>query len=254
MTDPTRIETLLRTRTRFPFLHHVASCVSTQDLAAQQPRDASGNFVEGVFWADHQTRGRGRQQREWHDEPGADLAVTFRVHQPLPSPLLLAAAVPVAVAEAVEPVIGQPLRFKWPNDVYLDGRKLCGVLLDAGVLGQDTWLVGIGVNCNRVRFPPELEPIATSIAVVTGREVDRGDLLLSIAQRLDETLSMLTSGTLARMEEAFRTRLGVVGKRVEVEGLVRQVGMVTELGFGGLRIDAGPLMPLGTIRAIRGIC
>ncbi len=71
MLDDARIETLLRDRTRFRRLVHVASCASTQDLAAAENRAG-----DAIWWADHQTRGRGRQQREWHDDPGQDLAVT----------------------------------------------------------------------------------------------------------------------------------------------------------------------------------
>ncbi len=163
MTDRAQIETLLRTRTRFRHLQHVASCPSTQELATAAPRDAHGRFQDAVFWADHQTRGRGRQQREWHDEPAADLAVTFRVHAALPTPLALAAAVPVAVALACEPLAGTALRFKWPNDVFLHGRKLSGVLIDAGVLGELDRLVPLAPlhqpnNLAPIRLAMEIDP------------------------------------------------------------------------------------------------
>ena len=78
MTTDARIETLLGERTRFRRLVHTASCSSTQDLAAEDAGDGGA-----VFWADHQTRGRGRQRREWHDEPGRDLAVTTDYRQVL---------------------------------------------------------------------------------------------------------------------------------------------------------------------------
>src|SRR5688572_25290338 len=104
MATDSRIETLLAESTRFRILRHVASCSSTQDLAQQEP--AAG---DAVFWADHQEHGRGRQQREWHDEPGADLAVTFRATISLPQPLALPAALPVAVLQAVEPFAGREL-------------------------------------------------------------------------------------------------------------------------------------------------
>jgi len=253
MPEGTRIETLLRQSTRFRALHHVPSCASTQDLAAERPCDDGGRFVDAVFWADHQTRGRGRQQRAWHDEPGQDLAVTFRVRAPLPVPLALPAAVPVAVAFACEPLLGRPLRVKWPNDLLLDGRKLAGVLIDAGALGPHTWLVGIGVNCNRRGFPPELAPLATSLALATGREHDRGQLLLAIARQFDAALRDLEAGQLGALEAAFRQRLGLVGARVRIEATPPQEGLLTHVDFGALVLDGRRAVPLGAVRGLRGL-
>jgi BirA family biotin operon repressor/biotin-[acetyl-CoA-carboxylase] ligase len=251
--DVDTLQHLLRERTRFRALHWLASCPSTQDLAAQQPRDTAGRVTEAVFVADHQTRGRGRQSRSWHDEPGADLAVTFRVQIRLPAPLALPAAVPVAVALACEPVVGRPLRIKWPNDVFLDGRKLCGVLIDAGVVGPDTYLVGIGVNCNRVRFPPELEPIATSIALATGHEVDRGALLLALAEHLDRALHALTNDAHGPLLAVFRQRLGLLGRRVAVDGPEPATGVLTDLDFTSLTLDGEHGFALGVVRGIRPV-
>ncbi len=251
MPDHPELETLLRDRTRFRQLHHVASCPSTQDLATAAPRDATGQFINAVFWADHQTRGRGRQQHEWHDEPGADLAVTFRIQAQLPMPLALPAAVPVAVALACEPLTGEPLRIKWPNDVFLHGRKLCGVLIDAGVVGPDTYLIGIGVNCNRVRFPPGLEATATSLAITTGHEVDRRALLLAIAIELEAALQAIATGQQQELEAVFRDRLGLFGRRVRVEATEQLEGVLTHLDFSQLVLDGGRALPLGIVRGIR---
>lgn len=253
MSDTPPLETLLRERTRFSELHHVASCPSTQDLAAARPRDAAGRFVEAVFWADHQTRGRGRQQRAWHDEPGADLAVTFRVQVALQRPLALPGAAPVAVALACEPLAGRPLRIKWPNDVFLDGRKLCGVLIDAGGMGPDTYLIGVGINCNRTHFPQDLDPIATSLAIATGREVDRGALLLNLAIQFDRMLRALTDGRCAEFEAVFRDRLGLLGKRVQAQATEAHEGVLTALDFVQLELDGRRSLPLGTVRSLRAV-
>ena len=251
MPDDTQIETLLRERTRFLHLRHVPSCPSTQELALERPRDAQGHLVEAVFWADHQTRGRGRQQREWHDEPAADLAVTFRIEADLPKPLELPAALPVAVALACEPLAGVPLRIKWPNDVFLHGRKLCGVLIDAGTLGPNTYLIGIGINCNRVRFPPDLETIATSLALATGREVDRGQLLVALATQIDAALDALLTRRPAALEEVFRDRLGLMGRRVRVENNEVHEGTLRAMNFTHLELDGGRSIALATVRSIR---
>lgn len=251
MVDAAAIQTLLRERTRFGSCTHVPSCPSTQDLAAAKPAGSSATPPDAVFWADHQTRGRGRQQREWHDEPGADLAVTFRVSVCLPTPLALPAATPVAVAEACEVFGERPLRIKWPNDLFLGGRKLAGVLIDAGVGGPSTYLIGIGVNCNRVRFPPDLEATAISLAVATGHEVDRQALLLELAVRIDRMLTNLQAGDTAHQESMFRSRLGLFGKAVEVTTHTTHTGILTALDFETLQLDGQWRTPLGVVRSIR---
>lgn len=252
MVDAARIETHLREHTRFRECHFVASCPSTQDLAADQPPDSRRPAADALFWADHQTRGRGRQRREWHDEPGADLAVTFRFTARLPQPLALPAATPVVVAEACEAVTDRALRIKWPNDVFLDGRKVAGVLIDAGVGGPDTYLVGVGINCNRVRFPPDLEPIATSLAVATGHTIDRETLLIDLAQRLDRMLVALQAQETEQLEQVFRRRLGLMGKAVEVQANETLRGVLTGLDFTSLELDRRTTLPLGVVRGIRG--
>lgn len=239
-------ETLLQQRTRFRRLVHVASCTSTQDLAAAAPRDG-----DAIFRADHQTKGRGRQAREWHDEPGLDLAVTFRVTISLPQPLALPAALPVAVLQACEPLAGRPLRIKWPNDLFLDGRKLSGVLIDAGVGGPDTYLIGIGINCNRTRFPRDLEAIACSLATATGHEVDRDALLLTLAERIDAMLVDLQARRHERLEALFRERLGFVGKPVVIDAGAQHTGELRGIDFQRLELDGGRTFPLAIVRAIR---
>ncbi|MFY9343773.1 MAG: biotin--[acetyl-CoA-carboxylase] ligase [Planctomycetota bacterium] len=245
--DDHEVVALLAERTRFRRFVHLPSCDSTQAVAAAAPRDG-----DAVFQADHQTHGRGRQQREWHDEPGADLMVTFRATTALPQPLALAAALPVAVLQAIEPLAGARLRVKWPNDLLLEGRKVCGVLIDTGVAGTDTWLIGIGVNCNRVRFPPELEPTATSLALATGHEVDRGALLVAIAERLDALLRDLVAGRIEPWLAAFRDRLGLLGHRVLVAAGTTSEGVLTALDFERLVLDGTRTLPLATVRGLRG--
>lgn len=243
--DP-QIETLLAARTRFRRLLHLPSCPSTQDVAAAEPRDG-----DLVVWADHQTAGRGRQQRRWDDQPGTDLAITLRTTVKLPEPLALPAALPVAVLRAVEPLASRKLRVKWPNDLFLDGRKLCGVLIDVGQAGPDTYLIGIGVNCNRVRFPPELEAIATSLALATGHEVDRSALLLAIAEQVDAMLTALQQGQLDELEALFRDRLGLLGRRVVVDAPTPATGELTHLDFAELTLDGTRHWPLAIVRGIR---
>lgn len=249
--DEERAESLMREVSRFGRLVHVASCSSTQDLALASDLDAASGPDDAVYLADHQTAGRGRQQREWHDEPGVDLLATFRFRQRLPSPSALPAALPAAIVRALEPFAGRELRIKWPNDVYLDGRKLCGMLIDSGVAGTDTYLVGVGINCNRVRFPPDLEVSATSLALATGHEIDRVALLVTLAQRIDEVLRRIVERDLDDLLALFRDRLGLIGRAVEVTTDTTRRGRLTAIDFTRLVLDGDHEVPLGFVRRIR---
>lgn len=242
----------LRRHTRFERLLHVVSCTSTQALAHEDsPIDGSA-----VFWADHQTAGRGRNARTWEDAAGLDLCVTFKVGRCLlQNPAHLAAAAPVVIVEALAPHLHttdpSQLQIKWPNDVLLGGRKLCGILVDT--IGRDpsAHLVGIGVNVNRSAFPGELADQATSLALATGQEFDRATLLQDIAHHLEAALVDLESGAAARLEARFRHCLGLMDTRVRVEtNKHTRVGRLRRLDFESLTLEEQPPIPLAHVQRL----
>ncbi|MCR9245008.1 MAG: biotin--[acetyl-CoA-carboxylase] ligase [bacterium] len=255
MTDANRIENELKRATRFTRLVHAVSCSSTQDLALADALATPGEAQDAVFWTDHQDRGRGRQQREWHDEPGTDLLVTFRARIPRAGtvglPSRMPAALPAAILRAIEPFGKHRLRVKWPNDIFHDGRKLAGMLIDSGVAGTDTYLIGVGINCNRVRFPPDLEVLATSLALMTGEDTNRGELLLALARSLDAAMTALVDGRHGELLELFRDRLDLLGREVEVTANATERGVLTAIDFDRLQLDGDRVLPLGFVRGIR---
>jgi BirA family transcriptional regulator, biotin operon repressor / biotin---[acetyl-CoA-carboxylase] ligase len=244
------LEAWLQKHTRFRRLLHVVSCTSTQALAQEDsPLDSSA-----VFWADHQTAGRGRDTRSWEDAPGLDLCVTFKIGScVLKNPAHLAAAVPVVIVEALGQHLASlaPPQIKWPNDVLLRGRKLCGILVDT--IGRDpvAHLVGIGINVNRSDFPDMLADQATSLALATGQEFDRASLLRDIAHQLEAALIDLEAGTLARLEHCFRQSLGLMDTRVRVatNNRVRE-GRLRRLDFETLELEDQPPIPLAHVQRL----
>ena len=237
------LEAMLASRTRFARLLRVASCESTQDLA-----QADGDPAPCAFWAEHQTAGRGRQGRDWSDEPGLDLAVTFKVSPSLDNPIWLAAAIPLAVLQALEPRAGVELRLKWPNDLLLGGRKISGILVD-GV--PEGYLLGVGINVNRTSFPSELTETATSLALATGVEMDRDELFLDLAVRIDDTLTRLERNERASLEALFADRLGLMGRQVTmVGGSARYRGRIAALDFERITLADGSAVPLGLVQRI----
>jgi BirA family biotin operon repressor/biotin-[acetyl-CoA-carboxylase] ligase len=236
----------LSARTRFERLVHVHACGSTQDLAADDPTPGWG-----VYWSDHQTAGRGREGREWNDEPGLDLALTFRVTVRLARPARLAPAVPVAVLEALERHSAMAFGFKWPNDVVHRGSKLAGILIDNVVAENASHFIGVGVNVNRARFPAELESHATSLALLTGRPTDREALMLDIAESIDRAIAQLEADSTQRLADLFADRLGLLARRVVAEtSQGRVAGRLVGLDIDELVLDDSVRLPLAFVKRL----
>lgn len=163
---------------------------STNDLVwdyAGSP-DAEGLCV----FAETQTAGRGRRGRSWYDDQRGSLLFSFLLQ---PGPLhadILTLAAAVAVAEALSRQISLPFRIKWPNDVLVEDRKVCGILTESRtVRGQTCFVIGIGLNVNQSReffASLDLEMPATSLAIEAGRHFDRNTLAASILNSLDHWL------------------------------------------------------------------
>ena len=233
--DDQQLLDALRATTRFARLTHDHECPSTQDLAAQDQLPG-----DSIHWADHQTRGRGRSDHVWQDEPGLDLAVTFRVQGFTPvAPLALPMAVPLAVAQTIEPHVAGPVRIKWPNDILVGGRKVCGILIDGLGGSTPTWLLGIGLNVNRVRFPPELEQHLVPVQ-------------LALARQLDRVLELASGPRATELLPAYRTMLRLMGRKVEVRTHAEAVrGALIDVDFEQVTLEGGRKVPLGAVVALR---
>ena len=130
---------------------------------------------------------------------------------------LLTSLAAVAAARAVGKVSGADVKIKWVNDLYLNGKKICGILTEAGQAqegGRLEWAVaGIGINTGRMTFPEELRETATSIGNETGTEPDRNRLIAEVLNELDALYGDLETG--AFLAES-RRRSNVIGRTVTV--------------------------------------
>ena len=216
---------------------------STNTYAADLARTGA---IEGTLViTDHQTAGRGRVGRVWKALPGQQLALSLILKPSFP-PHFLVMASALAVAQAVEAVTGAQPIIKWPNDVLLDGRKVCGILIETSE-GMAT--LGMGVNVNgALDNDPELATRATTLAAALGHPVSREALAAAILQRLDARYhDLLTGGATARrnLRAAWRVRLVTLGRRVTIrQREVTLVGLAEDVSDDGallLRLDDGSL-------------
>ncbi len=176
--------------------------------------------------ADEQTAGRGRQGRTWSAAPGEALLLSL-VLRSLDELLPLRAA--VAVAQSI-PV---PAQIKWPNDVWIEGKKVSGILVEGRP--QEGWAVlGIGLNVATRSFPDELSEIATSLAL-EGVSLSREEVLEALLASLDRLLSADGAAILA----AWRERDALLGAPVEWNGGRGRAVGITDAGALRVETDAG---------------
>jgi BirA family transcriptional regulator, biotin operon repressor / biotin---[acetyl-CoA-carboxylase] ligase len=192
-----------------------------------------------VVTAAEQTAGRGRQGRTWTAPAGKALLYSA-VLRPLDERhLLLPLSVPLAVAEAAEQLQpGLECAIKWPNDVWVDGRKLAGVLIEAKP--QDGWaVIGVGLNLaiERGEFPPELRDTAISLAGGVSLEEAR--------QTLDTALDRWVEADREAILAAWRSRDALRGREVSWDGGsgvadgIEDSGDLVVVAAGGDRVVLG---------------
>ena len=216
---------------------------STNDEAARRGRDGAHHGL--VIVADTQTRGRGRQGHGWYSPPGENLYLSalLRLDCPprLAPPLTLAAG--VAVHDAVAS-LGVRATLDWPNDVRAGGRKLAGILTETTTRGQTLEFVvlGIGLDVGTTAFPPELQPIATSLALelAPASAPSRAHALAALLVELERWLDRFIAGGAAAIVPAWRERSELVGTRVRVQDGARTVtGIAHDLDEEGALLVHG---------------
>ena len=223
---------------------HLDATDSTNTRAAELAHDPANAGT--VVTADLQTRGRGQHGRVWESPSGVNVLLSALLFPPpaLRRPAVLTAFAAVVVGETVLQVTGKQTRIKWPNDVLLDGKKVCGILIEGGVTAADRdphFVVGIGLNVNQSAddFAKLGLPDATSLAIAVGRRLDVAGITQLLIRNLDEEYDRLLGGELSALEACWRWRLGLDGRPVTVELMdaTEVRGRLAEVGFGGLAVE-----------------
>jgi BirA family biotin operon repressor/biotin-[acetyl-CoA-carboxylase] ligase len=187
---------------------------STIDVAR---REAQQGATEGtVIIAGEQTGGRGRRGRSWLS-PRGSIALSIILYPDvayLPSLIMLAS---LAVVNSIRSVTGLEPGIKWPNDVLINGKKVCGILIESDVRGDkvDYSIVSPGINVNvRLTDYPEIATTATSLADEMGRDVSRRDIVHHLLVESERLYLTLRAG--GAVFEAWRDNLVMLGKNVQV--------------------------------------
>lgn len=197
-----------------PLIYH-PTLDSTNSIAMALARQGA---AEGMLvTTDDQTAGRGRMGRAWQSLPNEQLALSLVLHPSFP-PHFLVMASALAVAEAIEITTGLRPGIKWPNDVLVNGRKVCGILIETS---EAIAVLGIGVDVNgSLAGSPELAARATTLADALGHPIAREPLFIEIVRRLDSLYAALKAGgerAQRLLRDSWRARLITLGQHVTIQ-------------------------------------
>jgi BirA family biotin operon repressor/biotin-[acetyl-CoA-carboxylase] ligase len=194
---------------------------STNDAAF---RLAESGAPEGTaVIADCQTKGKGRLKRQWQSPPGCNIYTSI-ILRPAIDPVFapqITLMTGVAVADLLSGYCPENVTLKWPNDVQIRGKKVCGVLTEmsaSAAKGVDFIIVGIGINVNieRVDFDESFRDIATSLKEEAGREISRLDLTLKLFDNLENLYTKLLIEGFGSIKDTWLCYSDMVGRHIQV--------------------------------------
>jgi BirA family biotin operon repressor/biotin-[acetyl-CoA-carboxylase] ligase len=243
-------------------IHHYFAIGSTNTEAMNA--GTSGEPEGAVFLAEEQTSGRGRAGHGWESDASVGIYCSVLLRPSLSPadalPLTLMAG--LSVAEAVERVTGLRADLRWPNDLLLNGKKVCGILteMNSEATRVRYVVVGIGINVNHSSFTGELASIATSLRIESGREKSRVELTAALLKSLDNAYRKITAdpaGARTAIIRDFEQQSSYArGREVRIEeepGFEGTAEGLDERGFLLVRTASGLRTVLsGTVRATDG--
>lgn len=196
---------------------------STNALALALATDPARHGL--ALLADEQTAGRGQHGRTWTAPPRSSVLTSLLLFTPpaLRRPALLVAWAAVSVCELIASCTSLPATIKWPNDILVDGRKVCGILIEQRNSGHAEMplatVAGIGLNVTQpaTAFAAAGLPHAGSLFSLSGQTFDTHTIASRLIEQLDAEYDRLLSGDFAALETRWRARLSLLGRRVQVE-------------------------------------
>ena len=198
-------------------------CYETIDSTnAQAKRLAEAGYGDGtLIVADHQEAGRGRRGRSWETPAGTNIAMSLLLKPEInpnnASMITLVAA--LAVSKAITQITGEPAPIKWPNDIVMNGKKVCGILTEMSAQFDyvNHIVVGIGINVNIESFPEQIAHTATSLRIETGKQISRAELIEAVWEQFETVYEVyLQTQDLRNLVKEYDARLINMHRNVKV--------------------------------------
>lgn len=174
-----------------------------------------------LVMADSQTGGKGRRGRNWHTPKGTSIAMSLILKPQLEAEYasMLTLVQAMAVAKAIEEECGLNAQIKWPNDILVNEKKVCGILTEMNLEGTkiSSIIIGTGINVNQEDFQEDISDIATSLKRESGKVHSRENLVKCICKLFDNYFGMfMESKDLSGILEEYNSRLISAGRKVKV--------------------------------------
>lgn len=214
------------------------SVKSTNDIAVQRVGEAA---PEGsVVTSEEQTKGRGRLGRVWHSPPGSGAYLSIILRPPIrpedaPGLSVMTA---VALADTISELKVGLVQIKWPNDVWINGRKTAGILTELSAERNEIHhvVIGVGINVNNQTrdFPPELQKIATSVRRELRRKVDRIELVRRFLENFEAEYQKYLRYRLKKSHAKIRRYSALIGHEITLSfGNRAMTGRVKDINRDG---------------------
>lgn len=216
----------------------LSQCSSTNDLARESAQIGEPHGT--IYRCNAQTAGRGKEGKSWYSVAGKGLYFSVILK---PSKDFSICWLPyisgISVCESVKELYGLSPLVKWPNDVYLEGKKVCGILIESSFTSEEIEYailgIGINVNHNKDDFPDELKEKATSIRIVAGKEVDIELFFTKVIEKLNFWYDKLISNKISLIHRVINSLSFIpAGSEVEIlDGDRRFKGEFRGFGMDG---------------------
>ncbi|MEM2446326.1 MAG: biotin--[acetyl-CoA-carboxylase] ligase [Candidatus Bathyarchaeia archaeon] len=247
-----KVQESLKTKLFGKYIFFSREVSSTNDWAKEL---AELGAPEGtVAIAETQTSGRGRLGRRWHSPKGGLwFSIILKPNLKPSETVKLVFLASLAVAETLRELCGLKAETKWPNDVLVDGRKVCGILSEMKTVGEkvDYVVVGVGVNVNinvEKELPPELRETATSLKAMLGKEISMENLFKGLLEKMESLYQSFLMEGFNPILVKWKSYASFLGCEVEVlQGNERLEGLALDVdGDGALVLK----LKDGTVRRV----
>lgn len=196
--------------------------MKTVDSTNEEAKRLANNGAESglIVAAEEQTAGKGRLGRVWKSDNGG-IYFTLLIRPELPPSAIasITLASGYAVCLAIRNYTECDAKIKWPNDVIIGNKKVCGILTEMAAQSDqiDYVAIGIGMNVNHTEFPDEISKKATSLRIETGEKIDRNAFFKCVIQKLDEVISSFLFSVSLEDIQSFKALCATLGRRVSVQ-------------------------------------
>jgi BirA family biotin operon repressor/biotin-[acetyl-CoA-carboxylase] ligase len=191
-----------------------------------------------VFYTEKQLKGRGRKNRPWHSAKELNLTFSILLSNKkyiTENPVLLNFAASIAVGNALENLYQLKVELKWPNDVLINGKKICGILTESTSEGNkiDRLVIGVGINVNQTMFQGSYNIPPTSVKLEINETAEREKLLAEVLNNIEELLRVLIESPRTIIKD-WKQRCSMIGDKISIsEGEEVKYGIFEDVDENG---------------------